>query len=151
MAPRGFHEIEIVFEIDSNRNVRVSAHDGVTLRSNSIIITKDKLAAAEKVALIVEEAEPYEKEDKLNRAKYDARRSLEQYTIGLKRHLEHFVKPSGVFEDDEKKVIVDAVRRTENWLDTNGSMAGVHELNAWLQELAGEVDPIIDRGISRLQ
>jgi L1 cell adhesion molecule like protein len=60
-APRGVPQIEVIFDIDANGILGVSAYDKMTGASNSITINTDKgRLSKEEIARLVEEAKKYE-------------------------------------------------------------------------------------------
>ena len=73
-APRGVPQIEVTFEIDANGILKVSAQDKVAGRSESITITNDKgRLSKEDIERMVEEAEKFAEEDKINSERVEAK------------------------------------------------------------------------------
>lgn len=73
-APRGVPQIEVAFELDANGILKVSAADKGTGKSESITIKNDKgRLSQEEIDRMVEEAEKFAEEDKLQKEKIDAR------------------------------------------------------------------------------
>ena len=70
-APRGVPQIEVIFELDTNGILKVSAHDKGTGKSQSITITNDegRLSQAE-IDRMITEAEKYAEEGKWDRFIY---------------------------------------------------------------------------------
>ena len=59
-APRGVPQVEVIFQIDTNGIVKVSASDKTTGRSSRITITNDKgRLSKEEIDRMVKEAEKY--------------------------------------------------------------------------------------------
>ena len=59
-APRGVPQVEVMFDMDTNSILKVSALDKTTGKSNRITITNDKgHLSKEEIDRMVEEAEKY--------------------------------------------------------------------------------------------
>ena len=76
-APRGIPQIEVLFDIDANGILKVSAKDKATGRSQSIKIEGSCGASKEEVEKMKKEAEMHAQEDKKMRELIDARNSAE--------------------------------------------------------------------------
>ena len=62
-APRGVPQVEVMFDMDTNSILKVSALDKTTGKSNRITITNDKgRLSKEEINCMVEEAEKYKGE-----------------------------------------------------------------------------------------
>ncbi|KAJ8108816.1 hypothetical protein OPT61_g7907 [Boeremia exigua] len=139
-APRGMLEIEVTFELDPNNVLRVSAIEKTSGRSHSIDIPTSERFTAEDADRIVEEAEKYA-EDTANRAQYEARKKLEDFVYSLKRQVAS--NKGQRMEKDDRDSILDAVKRTEHWLDDHATKADVEDFDAQFQTLADAVDPVV--------
>jgi heat shock protein 5 len=65
-APRGVPQIEVVFEVDSNGILKVSAHDKGTGKSQSVTITNDRERLSQKeIDRLIAEAEKFEEQGEL--------------------------------------------------------------------------------------
>ena len=87
--PRGVPQIEVVFDIDSNGILNVSAAEKSSGKSNKIVITNDKgRLSKEEIERMVEEAEKYKQQDTEMQEKIEAKNGLEgilyQVKTGLK-------------------------------------------------------------------
>merc|ERR1712007_203144 len=88
-APRGTPQIEVVFEVDSNGILNVSAEDKGTGKSEKITITNDKgRLTEEEIEKMVREAEEFAEEDKKVRERIDAKNAFDGYIHGLKSAVE---------------------------------------------------------------
>lgn len=71
-APRGVPQIEVLFELDSNGILKVSAHDKGTGKSQSITITNDKgRLSQEEIDRLIVEAEKYAEEGEVGKLVYE--------------------------------------------------------------------------------
>jgi len=141
-APRGVPQIEIVYDIDANGILNVSASDKNTGKSNQITITNEKgrLSQAE-IERMVKEAEQYKEEDDSNKAKIEAKNGLENYCYTMKNTLQE-EKLKEKFEEEDKKKIEDAVTEALAWLDKN-QLAEKDEFEARQKDLEAIVNPIM--------
>merc|ERR1719384_2517446 len=87
-APRGKPQIEVTFDIDANGILNVSAEDRTSGKKNNITITNEKgrLSPAD-IDRMVQEAEKFKTEDESNKAKIEAKNSLENYCFTMRNTL----------------------------------------------------------------
>jgi len=111
--PRGTPQIEVVFDIDSNGILNVSAAEKSTGKSNKIAITNDKgRLSKEEIERMVAEAEKYKNEDEEMREKIDAKNSLEGQLYQVKNTMNG---EECKMSDADKKIINDKISEIENW------------------------------------
>merc|ERR1712054_543576 len=141
-APRGVPQIEIVYDIDANGILNVSAQDESTGKSNQITITNEKgrLSQAE-IDRMVQEAEKFKEEDNRNKQKIEAKNGLENYCFTMRNTLNE-EKLKDKFEGGDKEKIESAVQEALDWLDKN-QLAEKDEFEAKQKELEGIVNPIM--------
>merc|ERR1712062_590104 len=141
-APRGVPQIEIVYDIDANGILNVSASDKSTGKSNQITITNEKgRLSQEEIDRMVQEAEKYKDEDESNKAKVEAKNGLENYCYTMKNTLTE-EKLKEKFEEADKKKIEEAVEEALAWLDKN-QLAEKDEFEAKQKALEAIVNPIM--------
>ena len=84
-APRGVPQIEVVFDMDANGILNVTATDKGGGKSNKITITNDKgRLSKEDIERMVQEAEKYKAEDEAQQKKVEAKNSLENYAYSMR-------------------------------------------------------------------
>ena len=84
--PRGIPQIEVVFDIDANGILNVSASEKSTGKSQKIAITNDKgRLSKEDIERMVEEAETYKVADQEVKEKIEAKCDLENYFFSTKK------------------------------------------------------------------
>ena len=135
-APRGVPQIEVMFDIDANGIVHVSAKDKATGKEQKIAITGGSNLSKEDVDRMVREAEANASEDKARRADVEELNAGEQlvYTVekqlkehgdkidvGLKSMLE---SQSSELKAGVEAKDVDKVRRVRSELEANLSRIG---------------------------
>jgi L1 cell adhesion molecule like protein len=87
--PRGQPQIEVIFDMDANGILNVSASEKSSGKTNKITITNDKgRLSQEEIERMVEEAERYKQEDEEIQAKIEAKNSLDGYLFQIKGSLE---------------------------------------------------------------
>jgi L1 cell adhesion molecule like protein len=111
--PRGTPQIEVVFDIDSNGILNVSAAEKSTGKSNKIAITNDKgRLSKEEIERMVAEAEKYKNEDEEMREKIDAKNNLEGQLYQVKNTMNG---DDCKMSDADKKIINDKISEIEDW------------------------------------
>ncbi|XP_022664264.1 heat shock 70 kDa protein cognate 4-like [Varroa jacobsoni] len=140
-APRGVPQIEVTFDIDANGILNVSAVDKSTGKQNKITITNDKgRLSKEDIERMVQDAEKYKDEDDKQKGRIAAKNALESYCFGIKSALEG--PGSEKLPDSDKKLILDKINDTINWLDAN-QLAEAEEYDDRRKELEQAAKPIM--------
>merc|ERR1711971_810873 len=128
-APRGTPQIEVVFDIDANGILNVSAQDKATGKSEKITITNDKgRLSKEEIEKMVQDAEKYKDEDDKLRKKVDAKNGLESFVFQMKNTLTD-EKLAEKFTDEDKTVIEDLAKDGLQFLESNAD-ASAEEFEA---------------------
>merc|ERR1711959_259839 len=86
-APRGVPQINVIYDIDANSILNVSAEDKSTGQKNKITITNDKgRLSKDEIERMDAEAEKYKSEDEDHRKKMEANQlaEVEEFTDKLK-------------------------------------------------------------------
>merc|ERR1712078_58008 len=100
-APRGQPQIEVTFEVDANGILNVGAEDKGSGKSEKITITNDSgRLSPEEIERMVQEAEEFAEEDKLERERVDAKNDLETWLFNQKSDLKE--KYKGMEEADKE-------------------------------------------------
>lgn len=103
-APRGVPQIEVVFDIDANGIVNVSAVDKATGKSQNIVITSNSGLSEAEIKRMVEEAEKNRESDQKRRGIIDARNSLDSLVFAAEKGL----KDAGDKVPADKKTEIEA-------------------------------------------
>ncbi|KAL2728067.1 hypothetical protein V1477_017343 [Vespula maculifrons] len=141
-APRGVPKIEVIFDMDANGILHVTAKDTATGRSNNIRITNDKgRLSRDEIDKMLAEAERYKQQDKEQREKVAIRNQLESYVFSVKQAIED--SGSKLTETDKNKV-KEICEDTLRWLDNN-VLAEVEEYKYKLEELQKQFSPIMTK------
>ena len=142
-SPRGVPQIEVTFEVDANGIMKVSAADKGTGKSESITITNEKgRLTQEEIDRMVAEAEEFATEDEAQKKRIEALNSLSSYVYGLKSQLADSDGLGGKLDADDKKTLLDAIKETTEWIDSEGQSASAEDLEEKLQEIQNIANPI---------
>lgn len=135
-APRGVPQIEVVFDIDSNGILNVSASDKATGKSEKITITNDKgRLSQEEIQRMVDEAERFKEDDELLKKKVDAKNGLENICYQLKNTCNE-----GKLSDEDKEVIESKVQETLDVLeDENKTTEDYEDMQKALLEVSNPI------------
>ena len=118
--PRGMPQIEVVFDMDANGILNVSASEKSSGKSEKITITNDKgRLSKEDIERMVEESEKYKAEDDALREKIETKQKLEAYIYQMKGSLQNDETMKNLSED-KKKEANDMLQSVENWCEVNG-------------------------------
>jgi len=143
-APRGVPQIDVTFDIDANGILNVSAKDKSTGKDEKITIKNDKgRLSQEEVERMVQEAEKYAQEDGQQKARIEAKNSLESYVFNMKTSVED-EKVGGKLSDEDKKVVLDKCEEGIQWIDSNQT-AEKDEFDDKKKEIESVCAPIISK------
>jgi L1 cell adhesion molecule like protein len=113
--PRGQPQIEVVFDVDSNGILNVSASEKSSGKSEKITITNDKgRLTPEEIERMVEEAEKFKEKDEQVRQQIESKNGLESYMYEAKTKTEKDFKDK--ITDEEKESVLDKIKELEEWL-----------------------------------
>ncbi|PNW79920.1 hypothetical protein CHLRE_08g372100v5 [Chlamydomonas reinhardtii] len=143
-APRGVPQINVIFDIDANGILNVSAEDKTTGNKNKITITNDKgRLSKDEIERMVQEAEKYKADDEQLKKKVEAKNSLENYAYNMRNTIRED-KVASQLSASDKESMEKALTAAMDWLEAN-QMAEVEEFEHHLKELEGVCNPIITR------
>jgi molecular chaperone DnaK len=107
-ARRGMPQIEVIFDIDANGIMHISAKDKGTGKENKITIKSDSGLSKEQIEQMVRDAEANEESDKKARELIETRNSAEAQMHEVKKDLEEFRSELSESEiADIEKVLAD--------------------------------------------
>jgi len=110
--PRGQPQVEVVFDLDANGILNVSASEKSTGKSEKITITNDKgRLSAEDIERMVQEAEKYKDEDNKVKETIEAKSSLENYMYQVKKVINEDNKDK--LSDEDKKLVNDKLEEID--------------------------------------
>jgi len=140
--PRGKPQIEVTFDLDANGILQVGAVDKTTGKSERITITNDKgRLSSEQIEKMVNEAEKYKDDDKLQKERIEAKNGLENYAYSLRSSLSDEAL-AGKLSSEDKTKINGAIDSALSWFEKNPN-ASKEEYDAKQKELEGVAMPIM--------
>jgi L1 cell adhesion molecule like protein len=139
-APRGVPQIEVSLDISVDGILNVSAVEKGTGKSEKITIKNDSgRLSKDQIDDMLKEAEKYKEEDEANKARIDAKNSLENMCFRMKSTIgDENVK----IPEAQKETVATVVKETLEWLDAN-QLATKEEFEHKEAELTKVVNPII--------
>lgn len=141
-APRGTPQIEVVFKVDTNGILQVSATEVSTGKTNKIIIKNEKGRLSQKqIDKMMEEAKQFEEEDKKKRQQIEAKNDFENYLYSVKNSLTEELKIK--IGEEGIKEIMKTIDDGVNWIELNGSSSTINEIKNKQKELEQIIFPII--------
>ena len=87
-APRGVPQIEVMFDIDANGILSVSAQDKGTGKEQKIVIQSGSGMPKEEIEQMIEEAKTYQAEDQQRRAEVETRNQADSLVYNTEKLLE---------------------------------------------------------------
>ncbi len=84
-SPRGVPQIEVIFDIDANGILNVSAKDLATGKQQAITITSSSGLSEDEINKMVKDAEKHRDEDKDKKGKIENRNKLDQLAYALEK------------------------------------------------------------------
>jgi len=114
-APRGIPQIEVIFKIDANGILNVSAKDLATMKEQSItIVTANKLSEDE-INQKVKDAEKYAEEDRKKKEEIDVLNQADAMIFSTERTL---TEAGDKITEDQKKPITEAIEKLKKTMET---------------------------------
>ena len=137
--PRGQPQVEVTFDIDANGILNVSASEKSSGKEQKITIANDKgRLSADEIDRLVQEAERYKAEDEAQKSRIETKNELDNYMFQWKNS----VKDSDKVSEEEKKTVLDAISKTDEWLQSNQN-AEKEEFEAKKKELEEICRPVL--------
>lgn len=115
-SPRGVPQIEVIFDIDANGILNVSAKDKATGKAQSIVIKASSGLSDEEVAAMVKDAAEHAADDKKFRELIDVRNQADSMIHSTEKSLKDL---AGEMEESEKTAIEAAIAELKEAMKTN--------------------------------
>ncbi|MFZ2487790.1 MAG: molecular chaperone DnaK [Anaerolineae bacterium] len=140
-APRGLPQIEVVFDIDANGILHVSAQDKATGKQQSVTITASTNLQKTEVERMVREAEINKAADERRKKLIEARNEGDALAYAVERSLQDLSQTGKVSEGDRQAIerLVSDLRTALKGEDTNAireAMERVQQASARMSEHA---------------
>ena len=135
-APRGIPKIKVIFDIDANGILSVTAKDEATGKDQKVTITSNSGLSDDEIDNMVQDAASHEEEDRKRREQVEARNKADQLAYGVEKALEEVKDklPADKVADVEGKVksLRDAIEAN----DTAAMASHSEALEAAMKEIA---------------
>jgi molecular chaperone DnaK len=131
-APRGTPQVEVMFEIDANGILHVSARDQDTGKEQSITISDTANLDSSEIDRMIADAERYRSEDVAARQQIDARNELDSAAYGVERRLAELGDAVPVHEKARAETLVADARSA---LTENAPLERIQSLTSELQQV----------------
>lgn len=136
-APRGVPQLEIIYDIDANGMLNVSACDKSSGKSEKISIKNDKgHLTKEQIDQMIKDAERLKEEDERNLKRVEAKNKLESYIYNWRNQLDN-KEISAKLAETDVETIKTAIKEAQDWLDSNMA-ASTDEFEDKLKEYEGK-------------
>ncbi|WP_433296045.1 molecular chaperone DnaK [Pseudonocardia sp. CA-142604] len=131
-APRGEPQIEVVYDIDANGILNVTARDKDTAAEQGITISESTNLDSSEVDRMVQEAERNRTSDQQLRQEVDARNELDSVAYQVQRRLDELGDAAPSHERARAEMLVADARRA---VEEQAPLDRVRELTAELQQV----------------
>ena len=128
-SPRGMPQIEVVFDIDSNGILNVSAKDKATGKEQSIRIEASSGLSDQDVERMKREAEDHEKEDSEKKDIIETKNNAENLIYQTEKQLEENKDKISKDDTSEMKSKLEALKKSKDTDDIDKIKQLVEELN----------------------
>ena len=139
-APRGVPQIEVMFDVDANGILNVTAKDKSTGRSNNITIKSERLSQAE-ILKMVDDAEQFKEQDEEQRSRVTARNALESYAFSVQAATSG---AEGKLCSEDQKAVEEEAKAVLDWVEKN-QLAEKEEYEEKLKELQKVCAPVMTK------
>lgn len=141
-APRGVPQIEIVYKIDANGILNVSAKDTATGKEQKVTITASTGLSDDEVTKLVEEAEKHAEDDKMRKEVAEIRNNADSLTFIAEKTMNNL---KDKVTDEDKKSIEEKVKVVRELLAKDVAQLDKEELKAKAEELSKSLQEIGER------
>ncbi len=117
-APRGVPQVEVIFDIDANGILHVTAKDKATNKEQSIRITSSSGLSDEEVEKMKNAAKEHAAEDKKKKEEIDVRNQADNLVFQTKKQIEEM--KDKIDEEDKTKLEAE-ITKVEDALKTNST------------------------------
>jgi molecular chaperone DnaK len=134
-APRGVPQIEVVFDIDANGIVHVSAKDRATSKEQSMTISGQSSLAKEDIERMVKDAEAHAEEDRQRREEAEVRNTADSLVYQTEKLLKDQAESFTGTEKEQVEVNLKALKESLLGTDLEAIKRATEVLGSSSQEL----------------
>lgn len=137
-APRGIPQIEVIFDIDRNGIVHVTAKDKATGNEQKVTITSSTGLSKEEIEKMQKDAEAHADEDKKRREVIDVKNEADSLIYQTEKNLKDFEGKGDAAE-------IDGVKKALEELKAAAGGEDVSEMKAKIEALTKVLYPFIEK------
>ncbi|KAI4352380.1 hypothetical protein L6164_006638 [Bauhinia variegata] len=151
-APRNVTEVKVIFDIDANGILKVSAEEisngkkklfKKVIKKEITVINDKRRLTKEEIDRIIREAEKFKAEDDVHKKKVDAKNALEKYGYKMRNAINDEKIKSKLSPQDKKK-IEDAIEVVMKWVEAI-ELAEIEDYKHRMKELGSICKPTLDK------
>ncbi|MBW1760301.1 MAG: molecular chaperone DnaK [Deltaproteobacteria bacterium] len=135
-APRGIPKIKVIFDIDANGILSVTAKDEATGKDQKVTITANSGLSDDEIDNMVQDAASHEEEDQKRRVQVEARNKADQLAYGVEKALEEVKDKLAADKVAEVEGKVKSLRDAIEANDTTAMATHSEALEAAMKEIA---------------
>ncbi len=135
-APRGVPKVKVVFDIDANGILSVTARDEATGKDQKITITANSGLSEAEIQKMVDEAKGHEEEDKARREEVESRNRADQLCYQVEKTLDESKDKLPVDKIAAIREQIVKLRSAIDKQDKEGIKAGTESLEKVMHEVA---------------
>ncbi|MGB3051108.1 MAG: molecular chaperone DnaK [Polyangiales bacterium] len=135
-APRGIPKIKVIFDIDANGILSVTAKDEATSKDQKVTITSNSGLSEEEIEQMVQDAASHEEEDSKRRQQVEARNKADQLAYGVEKALEEVKDKLPADKVAEVEGKVKSLREAIEANDATAMASQTEALEAAMKEIA---------------
>jgi len=135
-APRGMPKIKVIFDIDANGILSVTAKDEATGKDQKVTITSNSGLSDDEIENMVQDAASHEEEDKKRREQVEARNKADQLAYGVEKALEEVKDKLPAEKVAEVEGKVKSLREAIEANDAAAMTTRSEDLEAAMKEIA---------------
>jgi molecular chaperone DnaK len=135
-APRGVPKVKVIFDIDANGILSVTARDEATSKDQKITITANSGLSETEIQKMVEEAKKHEEEDKSRREEVELRNRADQLCYQVEKTLD---ETKDKLQPEKVSAIRDQIAKLRGSIekqDKDGIKSGTEALEKLMHEIA---------------
>lgn len=138
-APRGIPQIEVVFDIDANGILSVTAKDKATGKENRIRIEGGSQLSKEEIEKMKQEAEANAESDKLEREKVDKLNQADNLIFQTEKQIKEFSDKLTDLNKSELESVLGELKEAHKSGDISGIDTSMNKLNETWNRISTEL------------
>ncbi len=135
-APRGIPKIKVIFDIDANGILSVTAKDEATGKDQKVTITSNSGLSDDEIDKMVEDAASHEEDDRKRREQVEARNKADQLAYGVEKALAEVKDKLPAEKVSEVEGKVKSLREAIEANDATAMASQSEALEAAMKEIA---------------